>query len=202
MSDIESKESATEVCDLCKEKNLTDRTQFSICTQCNKVYCLHFASTIDPKYCTSCLNDVVVTEETIKKTSEHYNENTDKVYRKVQSAKRITIGGLHWLFQARKIDTLSDLELELAIEYHMEYLNLLLREREERRVERAHRNKNVKINFSSVQVTESSTIEVKKTRVKKATKVDPAQQLAEALADLQKLGFSPEMIAKMAASGK
>lgn len=191
------------ICSDCRERNLTDQTQFNNCIKCNEVYCLHYASTIDPRYCTNCLHDVKVTEEIIKKTESHYNEQTDKVYSRTRTAKRIVLGGMHWLFQSRKISTLTDLELEIAIEYHRDLLSQMLYEREERRAKKAHRNAGVKINFvGSVKTTTSESIEVKFKKVKQAVKNDPNQKLADALAQLQQLGYSADMIAKMVSGRK
>lgn len=190
------------ICSICRERNLTDQTSFNNCSKCSIVYCLHYASTIDPQYCTDCLHDVVVKEEVITKTETHYNEEKDQLYTRTRKAKRTTIGGMHWLFAARKISTLNDLELDLAIEYHRDYLNQMLYERDERRSQKAHRNlgKSLPVSFSSV--GETSTIEVKKTRVKQATKAnDPAAMLLQALKTLQGTGLSQEDIIKMAIKG-
>lgn len=190
------------ICLLCKEHNLTDQVTFNKCKRCDEIYCLHFASTVDPAYCTYCLNDIQVTEEVITKTETHYNEQTDKIYERKRRAKRISMGGMHWLFQARKISMLTDTELEVAIEYHRDILNNMLYEREERRVQHFARNrgKALPVRFSGNSVTESSTetIVTKQTKVKNATKADPAAQLAEALKILMGSGMSAEDIAKMA----
>lgn len=196
-----------QICSICREKNLTDSVEFNNCARCNQVYCLHYASSIDPAYCTECLHNVSVIEEIIVKKQEFYNEATDQVYTRTRKAKKITIGGMHWLFQARRIKSLTDLELGLSIEYHQDILTNLLYERDERKVQKFHRNagKKVGINFDkSGSVTEQidSTVTVKKTRTKTATKVDPQAQLLVALQMLKNSGFSPEAIAKMAVSGK
>lgn len=194
------------ICMICREKNLTDQVVFNNCGKCNIIYCLHYASTIDPAYCTNCLHDVRVTEETITKTQTHYNEETDQTYSRTRKAKKITLGGMHWLFQARKINTLTDLELELAIEYHKDILNSMLYERDERRVNHFNRNrgKSLPVRFAgdSVIETSSETIITKNTKTKTAKKVDPAAMLAQAMQVLMQAGMTPEQIAKMAMGGK
>ena len=118
------------ICMVCREKNLTDQVVFNNCLKCNEVYCLHFASTIDPAYCTNCLHDVQITEEVITKTETHYNEQTDTLITRTRKAKRVTLGGMHWLFQARKISMMTDLELGLAIEYHGDIQRAMILERD------------------------------------------------------------------------
>jgi len=192
------------ICMLCREQNLTDQTQFNNCKKCNSVYCLHYASTIDPGYCTNCLYDVQVKEEIVSKTETHYNEKEDKTYQRTRKAKRISLGGMHWLFQARKIQLMTDLELELAIEYHRDTLNQMLYERDERRSQKAHRNagKPLPLKFVGAVTESESTVEVKRTKVKQATKADPTTQFAQAAKVLASLGLTPEMIAKLASGGK
>lgn len=191
------------ICSICRERNLTDQTQFNNCSKCGQIYCLHYSSTIDPQYCTSCLYDVSIKEEIISKTETHYNEETDQLYTRTRKAKRITLGGMHWLFVARKINKLTDLELDLAIEYHRDILSQMMYERDERRSQKAHRNagKKLPISFSNSVVQTDSQVEVKKTKIKQATKADPATLLANALKILQQNGLSIDEIAKMAARG-
>lgn len=202
---MEQQPSDITICMICREKNLTDQVVFNNCKRCNEVYCLHYASTIDPAYCTNCLHDVRVTEEVVTKTQTHYNEASDKLYTRTRKAKKISLGGMHWLFQARKISMLTDLELELAIEYHRDILNQMLYERDERRIQHFQRNrgKALPVKFSgSVTENTTETIIAKKTRTKTATKLDPVAQLAAAMQVLMQAGMTPEMIAKMAKGGK
>lgn len=192
-----------QVCVACRELNLTDQVTFNNCKGCGQVYCLHYASTIDPAYCTECLHDVTVKEETIVKTQESYNPESDKIYSRTRRAKKITLGGMHWLFQTRKIDTLTDLELDLAIEYHRDILNQMLLEREERRIQKFHRNrgKGLPVRFDQGSVTETTlnteTV-TKKVKVRQSVKADPMAVLQAAMAALKNAGLSPEAIAKMA----
>jgi hypothetical protein len=48
---------------------------------------------------------------------------------------------MHWLFNQRAIATMSDVELDHAIEYHMSIYHGMIYEREARRVSNARRNK-------------------------------------------------------------
>lgn len=193
----------TQICELCSEKNLTDIVSFNNCKECGRIYCLHFASNIDPAYCTECLHDVSIKEETIVKRQEHYNSQTEKVYTRTRKARRVSIGGLHWLFRSRKIHTLTDFELDLAIEYHRAILSEMLLERDQRRAEYAHRNRGKGLPIilnpgeSNTVTTEETTI--KKTRIRQATKADPAAMMQAAMEQLLKMGMTPEMIAKAVA---
>jgi hypothetical protein len=192
-----------QVCLVCREQNLTSQVTFNNCKGCGSVYCIHYASTIDPAYCTECLHDVTVKEEVIIKIQESYNPETDKLTSRTRKAKKITLGGMHWLFQARRIESLTDLELELAIEYHRDILNQMLLERDERRIERFHRNrgKGLPIRFDQGSVAETTLSEetiTKKTRIKQAVKADPMAVLQAAINMMKQSGMTPEMIARMA----
>jgi len=165
----------SKTCRHCLEANLVEEVKLARCSQCNAVYCIHFASNIDPAHCTECLSDVTLHKETVTKTYTHesYDEATDTVntteYKR--KARSIKLEGLDWLFAQRKIVQLSDESLELAIEYHREVLNGMLSERERRKAEYLHRFASVKTVYpTTIDGAASSTTTVKRTKTISSTK--------------------------------
>jgi hypothetical protein len=163
-------ETINHVCVSCQEANLLTEIKVSRCTSCNKLYCLHFASNIDPAQCIECLSNVTMLKEVVTKTYEHYNEETDVVTVYKRRAKSIRLEGMDWLFAQRKIKDMSDDSLELAIEYHRQLLfNGLIAEREARRVKYAHRNAGLPLPAMSP-AKDSATEAVTTTKVTKQIK--------------------------------
>lgn len=158
------------ICIKCKEQNLIQKAHIVLCSRCNTYFCIHFASSIDPSFCADCCHAVEMMEQTVYKKSEHYNEDKDKVYTKTSKARQIQFSGLDWLFFQRRIEQITDLELELAIEYHRGLYNFMMFERDKRRAEHAHRNagKKLIIPTSNQNVVTSTTTKVKKTRTIKS----------------------------------
>lgn len=132
-------DSQNSVCPTCLASNLLSEIKIARCVKCHRLYCVHFASTIDSIYCVECLSDITLFKETITKTYEYTDDegNVTSTYKK--KAKLIRLEGLNWLFSQRKIVSLSDDELELAIEYHREILSGMLNERETRKNAYLHR---------------------------------------------------------------
>ena len=192
-------------CRVCAESNLVMEVRIARCAKCFLLYCTHFASNIDPQYCTECLSDITLQKETIVKTYYHesYDEENDTVvkteYRR--KAKLVRLDGLDWLFAQRKILSMSDEALELAIEYHREILSGMVAEREDRKTKFLHRYAGVRIASSAaaggqvnVDTSTSSQTEVKKTKTISSTKA-----AANANAVLQSMmagGMSPADILK------
>lgn len=194
------------LCEVCIEDNLISKVGIIRCERCHESFCIHFASSIDPQSCCFCLHDVSVTVDTIHKTTEHYNEETDTVTTKTRKAKSIKLGGMHWLFVQRKIRDLSDAELEVAIEYHHAIHDGMILERDQRRIEHFHRNAGKKFVpptsvTSGTETTE--TVITKKTRTTKIkTPNAPEINATAVLQSLLKSGMSLEQIAKMIAGKK
>lgn len=170
MTEQEAPHLTSVVCDCCAELNLTQPVQIIRCERCEQPFCFHFASRIDVKYCVNCLSDVTVTKQTITKEYTHRDEQEKitSVYRR--KAREIKISGLSWLFVQRKVSELSDMELDIAIEYHRNLLILLINEQEAKRNARMHRYAGIKNKQagiptpSGVSVTNSTQTTVKKTR--------------------------------------
>jgi hypothetical protein len=105
-------------------------------------------------------------KEVVTKTYTYYNEENDTVTEYKRRARSIKLDGLDWLFAQRKIVNLSDNELELAVEYHREILNGMLKEREERRIKQAHRYANTQLNTDSAKLDSATVTAQKVTRTK------------------------------------
>lgn len=191
------------VCVACKEANLIEEIKVARCLECSKLYCIHFASTIDPHKCVECLSEITLTKETVSKEYTSYNEETDVVTTYRRRAKSIRLEGMDWLFAQRKIHSMSDDALELAIEYHRALLGGLLKEREDRRTKWLHRYAGAPLPKAtealSIDGTSSTTV-VKTTKSIKSTKT--AATASSILQSLLASGKSIDEIMKiMAAAG-
>lgn len=171
-------EATSLVCMTCMRSNLTEEIRIQKCERCTKIYCVHFASNIDPRFCTNCLSDISMSKETIRKTyiNELYDEESDTVVTKeyTRRAQLVKLAGFDWLFYQRKIFSMSDDALELAQEFHREILNAIIAEREDRKAKFMHRYAGVRVasNASAAgQVNVNTTTEVKKTRTISSTKL-------------------------------
>jgi hypothetical protein len=184
------------VCDVCLELNLTHPTSVIRCARCGQPFCFHFASTIDAQYCVNCLSDISVSKSVITKTYEHKNAQGDTVFYR-RRAREIQIKGMDWLFAQRKIVDLSDLELDLDIEYHRNILSLMCTEQEQRRTAKMHRYAGVKIPSApaATGVNQTTTTTVKKTRTVSKTKAQ--EQLAALLKNMAAKGMTMDKIAAM-----
>jgi hypothetical protein len=133
------------VCTECLEENLIREgiaDELRTCSKCGELYCIHSASKLDPQYCIFCCNDFVVQDTEESYVRETRNESGAVTSRKTYKVRHLSLSGQHWLFNNRAITNLSDLELDLAIEYHRGICNGMLQERETRRTSHLHRNKN------------------------------------------------------------
>jgi hypothetical protein len=180
----------THVCIACGENNLIEPIYIQRCLDCEQLYCHHNASIIDANRCISCLDDVSVTITDIK-TEKIITTQSGSTYTKSQKAKQIKLGGMHWLFAQRKIDSLTDDQCELAIQYHRAYLNRMLAEREIRQHKNYHRNQGKVFKLSQAESPFSETVTTSQTTTKK-TKTIKAVSKNKAILD---------MTSKMAAMG-
>ena len=168
MEESALKTATAKTCRNCQVSNLTEDVRIARCVKCGSIYCVHFASNIDPQYCVECLADITLHKESIVKTYTHesYDEETDTVttteYRR--RATSFKLEGLDWLFAQRKIVSMRDEELELAIEYHRELLQGMLHERDDRRTKKMHRFAGVRLGTETVSVGSDTTTIVKKSR--------------------------------------
>lgn len=132
------------VCTQCLEDNLVRAgviETFVKCQQCGEEFCIHGVSKLDPQYCVHCCNDFKIVDVVESQQRPIFNKNGQQIAVRQFKVRHITLSGLHWLFFNRAITSLSDIELEHAIEYHMSIYHGMIYEREARRVAKAHRNK-------------------------------------------------------------
>jgi hypothetical protein len=231
-AELIEEESATKLpedklCTACMELNLTQAgvvEKFLECPTCNELFCEHAVSKLDPKYCIYCCNDfkVIDVNETIQR--EHKNDAGQITSVVRHTIRHLTLSGLHWLFYNRAINSLQDVELEHAIEYHRGILNGMLFEREARRTANAHRNKGKVAGNENRSLIESTvanpiiqtgegakfvTTSARKTTTRtksvkniSASGVSASQKQAVALVDalktLMQAGMSQEQIAALA----
>src|SRR5271165_3282189 len=66
------------ICELCNIRNLTHQVLLRKCLspECNRVYCVHFASTVDPNICLYCLSDITCVIETGRAIHTTKDEDT------------------------------------------------------------------------------------------------------------------------------
>jgi hypothetical protein len=189
------------VCDVCLQENLTGSIVTRKCSRCDYVYCTHFGSPLDALYCVYCLKDIELTEEILIRRSEHISEDTGQVYHRTQRARHIVLGGLDWLFINKKIETINDVELAMAIEYHQAIFNGLCYEREKRRVDHFHRNagKQYTVRVSTTDtidpLTEVTIKKVKKTKI--VPKSGDETNLRALIDKMLKAGLKPADILAM-----
>lgn len=131
------------VCTACLELNLTEQVTgtFRTCVTCGELYCVHGASILDPQHCIYCCNDFKVVDVEESVIREVHNAKGEITSQKSYRIRHITLSGNHWLFHNRAISTMSDVELDHAIEYHRAILSGMVSEREARRVAHVNRNK-------------------------------------------------------------
>lgn len=188
------------VCDMCLELNLTTKAHVETCERCEQPFCFHFASNVDARYCVNCMSDISVTKQTISKEYIHKDEQNrvTSIYRR--KAREVKIEGLSWLFAQRKIVELSDVELDLTIEYHRNILMLMIDEQERRRNARMHRYAGMKVNIptpSTTRVTESSSTQTTMRKTKTVSKNKAEEQLNALLASMMGKGKSVADIAAL-----
>lgn len=185
------------VCEACLELNLTSKSAI-VCARCGKAFCLHYASTIDVQYCVNCMSDVGITKEVITKTYEHKSAETDQVTFYRRRARQMRIFGLDWLFAQRKINDLSDVELDLDIEYHRNLMKLMIDEQERRKNEKMHRYAGMRVVLPTPATTTVSS--VKQTTVKKSSTVSKSkstEQLQALLSSMKAKGVTMESLAQL-----
>ena len=146
------------------------------------------------------MSDVHVTKSLITKTYTHTNIETGEQSFYRRRAREIKIDGLSWLFAQRKIVELSDVELDMAIEYHRNIYSLMMDEAERRRNERMHRYANTPFKIptpATTKVTDSTQTTVKKSRT--ASKTKAGETVAALLASMMAKGMSMDDILKAVA---
>jgi hypothetical protein len=183
-------------CTTCDTRNETKS-----CRKCAVVYCKHFASSTDIRYCANCMGDFTLKETIMEKTVEHERADGSITLSRKSYARHITLQGTDWLFNAHKIEEMDDAEIEATIEYHRANVSLMLQEREARKVERFRKLSTIKI----VHTPRKSQYDLEKESSKKSrTKVKDKgpEALIAALTLLGKSGMSKEHIIELLSKGK
>lgn len=146
------------VCTPCLESNLISADvveTFQVCKRCSELFCPHGISRLDPQYCAHCCSDFKIIDAEEIVVREVHNDEGEVTSSKHFRIRHITVSGSDWLFYNRAISTLSDIELDLAIEYHRSILNGMLNERDSRFVTKIQRNKGKKAGNESKPLLES-----------------------------------------------
>jgi hypothetical protein len=105
------------------------------------------------------------------------------------------------LFAQHKIVTLTDLELDLAVEYHRNILALMITEYESRRNAHFHKYAGVKVTMPPLTKDRSIvTVTTRKTRTVSKTKAQ--EQLAALVAQMLAKGMTPDMLAALGGGKK
>jgi len=203
------------LCNECMEANLLQEgvvETFRDCPTCGESFCPHAVSHLDPKYCIFCCNDFqfTSTDETI--TREVKDEDGSITSKKSFRVRHMTLGGDHYLLYNRAITVMSNVELECGIEYHRGILNGMIREREDRRIAYAHRNKGKTAGNENAPILDMdangaarftlSSAPLKRTRTLKVKAVADSEEKKKAKAALliQQLidrGMTPERFAQL-----
>lgn len=185
------------VCDVCSELNLMSKSVIR-CAKCEQAFCYHFTSAVDSQFCVNCMSDISVTKSTITKSYETKNPETGEMTFYRRKAREIKIEGMSWLFAQRRIVELSDVELDMAIEYHRNVCSLMIDESERRRNEKMHRYANTKMVIptpATTNVKDSTTTTTKKSRTVSKTKAQ--EGVAAILQSMLAKGMKMEDIMKL-----
>lgn len=191
---------------VCQECVALEALPLKACARCGVEFCSHHASLTDVRYCGNCLSDFKVVENQVIKTVEHLNDRDEVVRKRTYMATQFKLEGTDWLFAAGKILEMDEATLSSTIEYHRHMVSLFLTERENRRVERAHKLAQIKVvnikrqsqyekeRAAEVKATsKAKTRSTTKTKSKDLTETD----LEKLLKTLKNAGITPEMLSKL-----
>lgn len=183
------------ICSNCDAQDATTNAIKS-CKKCHINYCKHFASVTDVQFCGNCIADLKLVETVLEKTVEHERPDGTVTYSRKYLARRLRLLGNDWLFASHLIAEMTDADIEASVEYHRANVDLMLQEREARKLERYRKLAGIKVTRSSTESQEQrekrENKEVnKKTNVKEK---DPAQIATDLISKLSKMGLTPEQI--------
>lgn len=179
------------------------RNQTKVCKKCGVVFCKHYSSSTDYRYCANCISDFSIKETIMEKVVEHERPDGTITFSRKYQARHIMLQGTDWLFAAHKIEEMDDQEIEATIEYHRANVGLLLDERQSRQHERYKKLAGIKIISVKHETQEDREKREakelakanKKSRVK--TKDVTMDTLAAALQQLAKSGLTQAQIVEM-----
>jgi hypothetical protein len=187
---------ATDTIPVCLECEQAETQQIKLCEKCGISYCMHYASNIDVRFCSNCMDDFKVIETIETKIVEHLNDANEVTSRRKYICKSLSLTGTDWLFTTHKIKNLTDEQLTDTIEYHREIASEMLLERETRKVERYKNLAQVTLNLPKRQNVDS-TGAVKQTRTRSSKKEPDANAVATAIGVLLGAAATPEKIAEI-----
>lgn len=185
-------------CEDCDKRNQT-----KICEKCSVIFCKHYASETDYRYCSNCISDFKIKETIMEKVVEHERPDGSITFSRKYQARHIMLQGTDWLFAAHKIEEMDDSQIEATIEYHRANVGLLLDERQSRQHERYKKLAGIKVvSVKHETQEERDKREAKelaraqrKSRVK--TKDITVDSMVAALTQLSKGGFTKEQIIEL-----
>lgn len=142
--EIKESDLPDKICTPCLERNLIEPgvcETFLKCNKCGEEFCIHGVSKLDPQYCIQCCNNFKIVDvvETVQRPV--FNLTGELLAVQKFKVRHITLSGKHWLFFNRQISSLTDVELDHAIEYHQSIYHGMIYEREGRFVKKIQRNK-------------------------------------------------------------
>lgn len=182
-------------CHTCDSRNETKS-----CKKCAVVFCKHFASVTDYKYCGNCLGDFTIKETIMEKIVEREQADGTITFSRKSQARHLTLQGTDWLFAAHLIEEMDDADIEATIEYHRANVSLMLQERESRKLERYKKLANIKIVHKKNETQE----EREKREAKEASKAGrktkvkekelTADSIVQMLGALAKAGLTQEQL--------
>lgn len=181
-----------------------------VCKKCSVVYCKHYASVTDSRFCGNCIADISLKETIMEKEVEHVRQDGTVTFSRKYQARHLQLLGNDWLFSAHLIETMTDAEIDATIEYHRANVGLMLQERESRKLEKYKKLSGVRLTYTKRETQEekekreakeaAKAAKVAGKRVKTSKKDLSADAIIQMLGQLSKAGITPEMIAAMAAS--
>ena len=182
-------------CAACDRKDETKS-----CKRCSVIFCAHFASTTDNRYCANCMSDFRVQETIMEKKIDHLRPDGTVNFSRKYQAKPIQLMGNDWLFASKLIAEMSDEEIENSVEYHKANVSLMLMERESRKLERYHKLAGIKVTRTSTESQEQREKREAKEAKKRTTTKDKTPSPDDIVAMLTKLataGYTPEQLLAM-----
>lgn len=194
----------------CLECESEHELKTKVCKKCGVIYCAHYASVTDVRYCGNCISDFAIKETIMEKVVEHERPDGTVTFSRKYQARHIMLRGTDWLFNATIIPDMTDAELEATIEYHRANVSLMLDERTSRQQERFKKLSGIKI----VHVKHESQIDREKREEKEAAKANKAatkksktkditiDMMQAMLQQLAKSGLTIEQITALAGKGK
>ena len=173
--------------------NCDKLTQIKTCKKCHIQYCKHFASVTDLQFCGNCIADVKLIETVLEKTVEHERPDGTISFSRKHLARRLRLIGNDWLFASHLIEEMTDAEIEASVEYHRANVDLMLQERESRKLERYRKLAGIKLVHEKHESQEAR----EKREAKSSSRVKEKSQeqiMLEALTKLASSGMTAQQI--------